>query len=187
MSYLKRIISELIGRNIQLSSNILLRYAVVGAGVIVIFFVGFILWLAGRSEQSIDQECAFRITEQDTPPPVTTGDAVRLNTCVVLEVAASNTSRTLGLSHRSSLPWDRGMLFDFERPAEYCMWMKDMRFSLDVVWLNEEHEIVGMRENVSPQTYPDSFCGPKTARYVIEVNAGVVEAGDLRVGQRLRL
>jgi uncharacterized protein len=82
---------------------------------------------------------------------------------------------------------DRGMLFDFGAPDQYCMWMKDMKFSLDMIWLNEQKEIVSLVENVSPQTYPKSFCGPKTAWYVVEVNAGIVSAADLRVGQRLNL
>lgn len=66
------------------------------------------------------------------------------------------------------------------------MWMKDMNFSLDMIWLNEAKEIVDIKEDIKPETYPNAFCGPGTARYVVEVNTGVVRAGDLRIGQQLR-
>lgn len=127
--------------------------------------------------------CPFRIADV---VPETPGDAYRVNTCVKLDVASTNSARTLGLSGRKGMARDRGMLFDFAVADEYCMWMKDMHFSLDMLWLNESKEIVYIIEDVSPDTYPKSFCGPTDARYVVEVNSGVVKAGDLRIGQRLK-
>lgn len=130
-------------------------------------------------------DCAFRVANS-SEVPVTKGDAFKVDECVHLEVAATNSARTLGLSGRASMPADQGMLFDFYKPGEYCMWMKDMSFALDMMWLNEDKEIIYMIENVGPDTYPQSFCGPKEARYVVEVNAGVVKAADLHVKQRIR-
>jgi uncharacterized membrane protein (UPF0127 family) len=129
-------------------------------------------------------DCAFRITESAAAPE-TKGDAFRLDTCIRLEEASTNSQRTLGLSGRASMGQNKGMVFDFGGPAEYCMWMRDMNFDLDMIWLNEQKEIVYMIEGVTPDTYPKSFCGPESARYVVEVNSGIVKAGDLHVGQRL--
>jgi uncharacterized membrane protein (UPF0127 family) len=135
------------------------------------------------SPKSTQLDCAFQISDN---LPVIKGDAFKVDTCVNLEAATTNSERTLGLSGRKSMPTEQGMLFDFHVSREYCMWMKDMNFALDMMWLNEKKEIVYMIENVTPDTYPKAFCGPKTARYVVEVNTGVVKAGGLRVGQRLR-
>jgi uncharacterized membrane protein (UPF0127 family) len=129
--------------------------------------------------------CTFQIARQENVP-VVQGDAFKVDTCVELEVASTNSARTLGLSGRKSMDWDNGLLFDFHKPDEYCMWMKDMHFALDMMWLNEDKEIIYMIEDVTPDTYPKSFCGPAEARYVVEVNTGVVKAGDLQIHQRLR-
>lgn len=186
--YIKRILDELPWRGAKSLPKLSANFASIAmglGGVLVTLFA--ILIFFGPSDNRAD-DCIFYITEADAPAPITAGDAVqRLDTCVKFETVASPSSRTLGLSGRTSLAWDHGMLFDFEKPGEYCMWMKDMNFSLDMLWMDEERSIVAMRKGVSPETYPKSFCGPETARYVLEVNAGVIEAGDLRLGQRLKL
>jgi uncharacterized membrane protein (UPF0127 family) len=135
------------------------------------------------SPKPTELNCAFRIAES---APETKGDTFKVDNCVVLEEASTNSEQTLGLSGRSSMPRNRGMLFDFHESDEYCMWMKDMHFALDIIWLNQQKEIVYVVENVTPDTYPKSFCGPGEARYVVEVNTGVVKAANLQVGQRLR-
>jgi uncharacterized protein len=93
-------------------------------------------------------------------------------TCVAkLERADSNQQQLRGLSGRNGLPTGTGMLFSFGQPATQCMWMKDMRFAIDMIWLNDRKEIIKVEPNVSPQTYPASFCAENT-KYVIELNSG---------------
>jgi hypothetical protein len=73
------------------------------------------------------------------------------------------------------------MLFIFDQPQESKFWMKDMQFPLDILWLNEDREIIYIKESLQPETYPNTF-GPDTpAQYVIEINAGLVEIFDIRV------
>jgi len=137
------------------------------------------------SPKNASVECVFRIPASAVSPE-TKGDAHRVDTCVHLEESSSESERILGLSGRRSMTQNEGMLFDFGRPGEYCMWMKDMYLTLDMLWLDQNQEIVYMIENVTPDTYPKSFCGPKSAQYVVEVNSGIVKAADLHVGQGLR-
>lgn len=187
--YIRRAIVELTGRQPSkrvptFSAGQSLAAAAL-VGILGLIIMG---WMLGRNDQTAQEQgvrCAFRVSEKDAPKPVTEGDATHINTCVTLEKVTSGSRLRLGLSNRASLPWDRGMIFDFGETAQYCMWMKDMRFDLDMIWLNEQKQIIATRENISPKTFPHSFCGPKTARYVVEVNAGIVRAGDLRLGQHL--
>lgn len=153
------------------------------AALALLLLVSFIV--IRFSPKDTEVSCAFRIAESAAAPE-TSGDAFKVDECVTLEETSTNSERTLGLSGRQSMAAGRGMLLDFNQPGEYCMWMKDMHFSLDMMWLNEDKEIVYMIEGVTPDTYPKSFCGPESARYVVEVNSGIVKAGDLRVGQRIR-
>lgn len=185
--YVQRVLDELPWRRAKIPKLSAGFAAVVLAlsGILIVLFAVLIFFKP--SDEQTAGNCAFYITNAAAPPPVTDGDAAKLDTCVQFKTVSTPSTRTLGLSGRTSLPWDRGMLFDFERPGKYCMWMKDMNFSLDMIWLNEKNRIVAQRENVTPDTYPQTFCGPETARYVLEVNSGVIEAGGLRIGQRLNL
>lgn len=107
------------------------------------------------------------------------------NDCVVLERVETEAAREKGLSDREDLSTDRGMLFVFEGPQTACLWMKDMNFAVDMVWLNEQKTIVQIAENIRPETYPETFCANDT-RYVIELASGVADQAGLRVGQHLK-
>lgn len=98
-----------------------------------------------------------------------------------LERATTDQQRIQGLSGRDRLANDVGMLFDFANEDTHCMWMKDMKFSLDMVWLDAHKKVTHIAQHVSPGTYPESFCG--LGRYVLEVNAGLAEQRGIRVGK----
>jgi uncharacterized membrane protein (UPF0127 family) len=104
--------------------------------------------------------------------------------CFLLETASTEASREKGLSNRSSLNFDSAMLFVFDQPGQQCMWMKDMLFNLDMVWLNDSKEIVKLEKNLSPATYPTVYCAPDT-KYVLEFNSGGAELLKLSYGQKL--
>lgn len=102
------------------------------------------------------------------------------------EKALNSEQHTKGLSGRSLLPSDKAMLFVFDQPGRQCIWMKDMKFAIDILWLNEKREIVKVEKNVSPETYPATFCAENT-KYVVELNEGVFESAKLKLGDRLQL
>lgn len=99
-----------------------------------------------------------------------------------VEVADTREERTLGLSGRLRLAPNQAMLFRFEESGTHCMWMKDMNFPIDVLWLNEETGIVHIEENVVPETFPKQFCSPNPSYYVMELAAGQVAAKGLKQG-----
>ena len=101
-----------------------------------------------------------------------------------LEVVDTPESRTLGLSGRENLPAGSGMLFDFERASNYCIWMKDMRFDIDIIWLDESGKVLKQMSEVSPSTYPASYCATGT-RYVIELPAGEARRNSISEGMHL--
>jgi uncharacterized membrane protein (UPF0127 family) len=139
----------------------------VGAGIIVLGLVT-VLFQRGNTQP----DCAVALTARGRTK------------CVALERADTEAERAQGLSGRSSLPDNQGMLFVFDGTNQQCMWMKDMRFSIDLVWLDAQGTISKIETNVSPATYPATFCSDNTA-YVIELNARVAEKANLRLGQRL--
>ena len=108
--------------------------------------------------------------------------------CFSVEVADEDAERTTGLMNRESLDADSGMLFIFESDGNYPFWMKNTLIPLDMVWLNSDKEIVFIKENALPcEQDPCSIITPNgTAKYVVELNAGVVADKEISVGQVAR-
>ena len=101
-----------------------------------------------------------------------------------LTVASTNASREKGLGGRASLAQNAGMLFVFPAAGRQCFWMKDMRFSLDMIWTDQNKRVVHIVPDLLPATYPNAYCADG-AQYVIELNAGQAAQADIRVGQTL--
>jgi len=102
-----------------------------------------------------------------------------------LEMANTDEERTRGLSGRDSLPQNKALLFVFEKPGQYGFWMKDMKFPIDIFWLNENYNVVHIEKNVSPNTFPNIYSPSTTAIYVLETNAGIADNLQIKVGDKL--
>ena len=91
-----------------------------------------------------------------------------------VEVMVKDEDRAMGLMFRPSLPRDRGMLFIFERSEFHGIWMKNCRFPIDIVWLDEDKKVVHVAESVPPcKAEPCPVYSPlRRAAYVVELNAG---------------
>lgn len=103
-------------------------------------------------------------------PVVRIGDA-----SVRVFIANTEAQRTQGLSGRDMLQPKQGMFFIFEEEGNYGIWMKDMKFAIDIIWVNNDGRIVGIEKHATPESYPKVFMPSEPARYVIEVAAGFVE------------
>jgi len=91
--------------------------------------------------------------------------------------------RSKGL--RFSNPLKKGKAMLFISPDESCLYttidMFFVFFSIDIIWVNKEKEIVEIRRNVKPFTPP--IRPEKPAKYVIELPAN--SSGILKVGNKL--
>lgn len=97
-----------------------------------------------------------------------------------LQVADTGPKQELGLGRRTNLGPREGMLFTYAQPSDdLCFWMKDMRFSLDIIWLDSSKRVVYVEPSLSPATYPKTYCPGTATQYVIEINAG--RAHDLHL------
>ena len=107
---------------------------------------------------------------------------------VSVEIAADNDARAQGLMYRDHLDPDKGMLFVFPEDVVTSFWMKNCRISLDMIWIDTNRKIVGMRENVPPCKVEDcpSYGPGVAARYVLEVGAGEAAKHKLKVGDVLQ-
>jgi uncharacterized membrane protein (UPF0127 family) len=103
------------------------------------------------------------------------------------EVMIKDADRAMGLMFRSSLPLDRGMLFVFEELDFHGIWMKNCKFPIDILWLDEGGRVVHKAEAVPPCTAdPCPVYQPlRRAAYVVELNAGQAGREKAVLGSRV--
>ena len=100
-------------------------------------------------------------------------------------VADTPTKRALGLSGREELSSGNGMLFVFGTLGDHSLWMKDMNFAIDILWINENKEIIYILEHVAPETYPTAFTSPEDALFVLEFPMGTVAKAGINLGDKV--
>jgi uncharacterized membrane protein (UPF0127 family) len=105
-------------------------------------------------------------------------------TVLQVELMVKDEDRAMGLMFRPSLPRDRGMLFVFGTSDFHGIWMKNCRFAIDILWLDEERKIVHVAEAVPPcKADPCPVYNPlRRAAYVVELNAGQARREKAVVG-----
>ena len=77
-------------------------------------------------------------------------------------------------------------LFIYDKPEMRSFWMKNTYIPLDIVFLDENGEIVGIHLNAKPES-EESIESPAPAQYVIELDAGEASALALREGDQFFL
>ncbi|MBI4406810.1 DUF192 domain-containing protein [Candidatus Micrarchaeota archaeon] len=108
------------------------------------------------------------------------------NKCFEAELALTPEQQTRGLSGRNPLENSKAMLFIFPQEEIHRFWMKDMQFSIDIVWISQNGTVVYIERNAQPcsETCPH-IVPPAPAKYVLEVNAG--GASEIKNGDQLNL
>ena len=105
-----------------------------------------------------------------------------------VEVVISPQAIRQGLSGRPPLSSGNGMLFIFPEIAKQSMWMPDMKFALDIIWLDENMSVVhitkGCEPCVSRATCP-SYSSKYRVKYAIELKAGDADAYGFEIGKNL--
>jgi uncharacterized protein len=91
---------------------------------------------------------------------------------LVVEIADTFSEQIKGLSYREHLEPGHGMLFVLEGSEPGCMWMKEMKFNIDVYWFSKNGDIINSFENLSPESFPTKYCPAIPAEYMLEVKAG---------------
>ena len=106
-------------------------------------------------------------------------------TCLNLEFAKTPAQQERGLGGRDAMAANQAMLFVIQQADAACFWMKDMKFNLDIIWLDAAKRVIKIQPNLSPDTYPQSYCPAQPAAYVLEVVAGQAGQNNISVGRQL--
>lgn len=98
---------------------------------------------------------------------------------ILVKVAKTEQERQKGLSGTDMLPVGEGMLFVFDTPGKHGIWMKDMKYPIDIIWFDADFKLVDQRYSVGPDTYPNVFYPTESAVYVLEVPEGALSEMSL--------
>lgn len=147
---------------------------------------GSLFLFIGRHELSPDISASpASVASAKVPVLDQAAPSVRIAaTEIAVEIATSSVAVQKGLSGRSSLGADRGMLFIFGRPDIYRFWMPDMHFPIDIIWMNDD-KVIDTDEDVSPKfdpLHPVFYTPARPVQYVLEVNAGFMKRNNIHIG-----
>jgi len=90
---------------------------------------------------------------------------------LTVEVAASPSARSCGLSHRAYLPENHGMLFVEPEPSVLAFWMKDTHIPLSIAFIDDAGRIVDIQQ-MEPLEKTRYHRSPSKVRFALEVNRG---------------
>ena len=108
------------------------------------------------------------------------------NYTLVADLSITYEQIIVGLSTKDSLEKNEGMLFVLNSSSRRGFWMKDMKFPIDVIWLNQNKEIVHIKKSLDPCVsdcpvyYPD-----RESKYVLETVSGFADKQNLKVGDTI--
>ena len=110
-----------------------------------------------------------------------------------VQIADSEPRRIRGLMFQDQLPYDQGMIFVFEKPGLYSLWMLNMQFSLDMIWFDQDGKIVHIEKDVPPCKTAleiatcQSVIPDEEAVYVLEVTSGFIDHNNITKDSVLKI
>lgn len=131
----------------------------------------------------------YALLRMQTPTPTSQISRTEISfgtTTLQVDVANTEALREQGLSGRVTLGAD-AMLFLFNEDGQWGIWMKDMQFSIDILWLSADGVVLTVDHDVAPDTYPQAFYPSTPARYVLELPAGYAKAHGIAEGTKFVL
>ena len=102
-----------------------------------------------------------------------------------VEVMRSRPDLEKGLMFRKTMAADHGMLFDFGKPQDVSMWMKNTYLPLDMVFIDAGGTVINVAHDAKPMS-EDIIPSKGTLLGVLEINAGVAKAIDLKAGDTIK-
>ena len=154
---------------------------------VIIFIVGVGLF----TQKVQDGKLSFPIKKSAEVSPKS---EVKINDITIpVEVAKTEIQRRNGLSNLDNLPEGEGMFFVFaQKDIKPPFWMKDMKFAIDILWINDG-KIIQINKDVQPPAPGTSddklllYVPSQPIDYVLEVNAGFTDEHNIIIGNEIDL
>ena len=97
-----------------------------------------------------------------------------------VSLAKTEEEQITGLQGVHTLPEDEGVLFVFEEPGEVGFWMKDTLIPLDIIYINDDDEVIAVEEGTPGD---ETILEHPDVKYVLEVN----KDSGIKIGDELEI
>lgn len=131
--------------------------------------------LVAPLEVTFKKEGELRLYNVETDTLVATFD---------IEIADNEYERQTGLMHRESMEDHQAMLFIFDDVQYRSFFMKNTLFSIDIIYFDENGKLISAVDNATPLD-ETGLPSRAPAKYVLEVNAGLLEKLGMLIGDRI--
>src|SRR3990172_12648951 len=149
-----------------------MRYTIIISILLIVLGLAWLTFSANVGKEKLDLS-VLRVGEQ------TLG----------VEIADSAEEWSQGLSGREQLARDEGMLFVFDDQVRRSFWMRQMRFSLDMMFIRDGRINEIVRNVPAPSGSQDGteirVQSQESADWVLEVNSGWAQEHGVEVGDEV--
>ncbi len=135
-----------------------------------------------RTVEEIETEETYEFTKEGELSLIKSGgDTIqRLD----IEFAENRYEQETGLMYRESMEDNQGMLFIYTDEKPRSFYMKNTYISLDIIFYDSDSTAVSIAENAEPEN-ETSITSEEAAKYVLEINAGLVEEWGIEEGDKI--
>lgn len=152
--------------------------------IFIAIFFGIIFW--SLASQQIESEVPYYVKFVTLQTTTVEFNNVKIDA----EVVKSASAMAKGLSGRSSLPEDKGMLFVFSAPAVQTITMQGMKFPIDIIWIMD-NKVVDLTSkaqvpDANTNTVPE-YRSAETVNYILEANDGFINNNTIKIGDEVKI
>ncbi|MBB5268806.1 hypothetical protein HNQ90_002383 [Algibacter amylolyticus] len=149
--------------------------------IALLLFLGVSL-LSCKEDKKVIKQTEISFTKEGELSIIKASDATAIK--LDIEIADTDFDIQTGLMYRNSMANNQGMLFVFDDEKERFFYMKNTKIPLDLIYINANKIIVSFQKNAKP--FDESSLPSNTpAKYVLEVNAGLVDVWGIAVGDQI--
>lgn len=121
------------------------------------------------------------------------GTIVINNNSISTEIAETPAERQRWLTFRNEeLPLNSALLLVYDKPDLYSLWLLNIQFNLDLIWLDGAGNIVYIKQDAAPcmNTLDAAQCTYKNtipARYVLAATTGFINYHNITIDSKIKL
>lgn len=149
---------------------------------IVLVSVIFLSVFSCKDEKKDIKQTVISFKKEGELTILKVADSTKIN--LDIEIADTDFDVQTGLMYRDSMEKNQAMLFVFDDEQERYFFMKNTKIPLDLIYLDATKKIVSFQKNARPMD-ETSLPSNAPAKYVLEVNAGLVDTWSLAIGDRI--
>jgi uncharacterized membrane protein (UPF0127 family) len=105
------------------------------------------------------------------------------------EIPTTRELMAKGLAVKNELRENASMLFVYEEPSKQSFWMKDMKFPIDIMWVDSNGKIVHIEENLEPCPLAPicpTYAPNTDSQFVLETVSGFAQRHNIGLGTYIK-